>query len=839
MKIKQISIQGFRGFNEEQTIALHPELTLIAAPNSHGKTSISEAFEWLLYGYTSKVETADSKEEYRGSYRNCHVAEGSQTAVKVTIIDDTGERNLGAVLEEGDVRRSVNGEAVDQWFFYQDARDAPKPFILQHALKDLLLATPVDRFNRFAALLGLEELSVINKDLTAFCTKPPVPPPVRSLLADANSLNERIGANPKLGAVSKALSKALKKGPQELPAAIATARREARKRVPSETPDSALVRELAAYRDALVAKIFDRPVKLDPYTQAQDQAFRDDETFMLGLVTQDLIRSFASLVGLKSVQALTSRAQLLGLGIDFINTDPAVCPLCMQPIDSDVIKHIRHKHSEYSEQQSAFRQLENERTAVRSSLDRLRGIAAEYQQRHLRNAADCLLLESSLEQLESLLAPAHLSQLEAVRAVIASLAKAKGDTGEFHSRLSATIDTTLASLSDCTEDPAQMERLGSMLIDFVTSCRAFRACVSEHAPKVAEAAKIIRQQLDSLAGTQDISLLLELLEKETMVQKAARLTQILDDLKSLKAQVDSYTTETMLNAISGELTTDVMDWYGRIRTVGDPDVHFAGFDMRRTAQGGRVQIKASSYGKELVSAVSSLSESKLNALGLCISIATNLKKASPFDFLIIDDPIQSWDRDHEVQFVEVIAELVRRNKQIILLSHNGQWMRQVRQHCAALNGIFYEITGYTIDGPVIQEVPWVEPKQRLQAILAILEDQTADSTRLQHAEEEVRQVIHQLTCTLYNAVTGLKKSPHSLNTDEVRKMLLKCGVELDFVAKLVSVFETVDDAHHAAPGYEPNRQRIRQYHGWSSTLVEIVERKRKELKALAATATKA
>ena len=30
--------------------------------------------------------------------------------------------------------------------------------ILQHALKDLLLAAPVDRFNRFATLLGLEEL---------------------------------------------------------------------------------------------------------------------------------------------------------------------------------------------------------------------------------------------------------------------------------------------------------------------------------------------------------------------------------------------------------------------------------------------------------------------------------------------------------------------------------------------------------------------------------------------------------------------------------------------------------------------------------------------------------
>lgn len=52
MKIKNLTIQGFRGFNKEQTIEFHKNLTLIYAPNSYGKTSISEAFEWLLYEIT-------------------------------------------------------------------------------------------------------------------------------------------------------------------------------------------------------------------------------------------------------------------------------------------------------------------------------------------------------------------------------------------------------------------------------------------------------------------------------------------------------------------------------------------------------------------------------------------------------------------------------------------------------------------------------------------------------------------------------------------------------------------------------------------------------------------
>jgi DNA repair exonuclease SbcCD ATPase subunit len=72
MKIKQLTIAGFRGFNTERIIDFHGKLTIISAPNSHGKTSISEALEFLIFGETSKVSRADSKEEYRDSYRNRH-----------------------------------------------------------------------------------------------------------------------------------------------------------------------------------------------------------------------------------------------------------------------------------------------------------------------------------------------------------------------------------------------------------------------------------------------------------------------------------------------------------------------------------------------------------------------------------------------------------------------------------------------------------------------------------------------------------------------------------------------------------------------------------------------
>jgi len=76
MRLERLAVAGFRGFNEDTVMHFHEKLTLIAAANSHGKTSISEALEFLLFGATSKVEHADSKEEYKDSYRNRPLSSG-------------------------------------------------------------------------------------------------------------------------------------------------------------------------------------------------------------------------------------------------------------------------------------------------------------------------------------------------------------------------------------------------------------------------------------------------------------------------------------------------------------------------------------------------------------------------------------------------------------------------------------------------------------------------------------------------------------------------------------------------------------------------------------------
>jgi recombinational DNA repair ATPase RecF len=119
MKLKQLKVAGFRGFNVEKTIQFHDRLTLVSASNSHGKTSITEALEFLIYGETSKVARAHSKDEFKDSYRNRHYP-SSQAAVIELMCEhaEQGSMTLRVELDSsGAYRRFVNGSQVIEWPF--------------------------------------------------------------------------------------------------------------------------------------------------------------------------------------------------------------------------------------------------------------------------------------------------------------------------------------------------------------------------------------------------------------------------------------------------------------------------------------------------------------------------------------------------------------------------------------------------------------------------------------------------------------------------------------------------------------------------------------------------
>ncbi len=92
-RLKSLSVKGFRVFGAaEQTLNLPVDIAVVWGPNSKGKTSLAEAFEFLLTGSITRRELmASSQDEFANALRNAHLAAGEEVyiAARITAADGT------------------------------------------------------------------------------------------------------------------------------------------------------------------------------------------------------------------------------------------------------------------------------------------------------------------------------------------------------------------------------------------------------------------------------------------------------------------------------------------------------------------------------------------------------------------------------------------------------------------------------------------------------------------------------------------------------------------------------------------------------------------------------
>jgi uncharacterized membrane protein len=556
VKVKTITIQGFRGFNKKQTIQFHNRLTLISAPNSYGKTSISEAFEWLLYGITSKVEKADSKDEYKGSYRNCHLSESLTPLVNLVVSDGTSDTELRGELNEQDcISRFVDGNQVEEWPFAANLSATERPFILQHALKYLLLVKPDDRFRGFARLLGLEHLDDIQRNFVSLCTKPDasIPSDVNTLIKEVNALESRLAIQDSLSPIWVCI----KKGSKGLAEAQIKVKEECKRRVPPGTTEESILPQLLKIRDDAVQKIFKGRINLLDFSSKEKDANSEDESFFGSLITKEFIKKYSDLITLSTVQHILDRAAFFDLGVKLLDESKGMCPFCNRPIDDKLSEHICDENTALAEEKRNNAALEKQRTELIEELKNFRVRIRSYQQRNTAKTSSISTIASSIEKLKSILVPNHEAHFIGVQSAITALNLKTNALQQSYDYTIVALDAVETSISSSNEDSKLMKKLGECVIQYMADAHSFISTVTERVIRMAEADQILKHELDALAGTADISVLVDLVEVWRNIQKRYAISDILDSLKGLRKTVDQYTANRVLTAISGELTSEV------------------------------------------------------------------------------------------------------------------------------------------------------------------------------------------------------------------------------------------------------------------------------------------
>jgi hypothetical protein len=309
---------------------------VLHGPNGFGKTSLTEAVEWLLYGKTKRRERGEtlSQRDYQGSYRNAHAPAGSTTSVEAVLRSSTGvefevRRDLEVGLRNLETSQTfVNGNPASLTTIGLPTDEFFSPVIAQDSLQEFIHAKPKERRDKISAALGLDPLvrykTAADKARTRFQSDPPqmvtlanVP---LAMIVDAMSHSPRVQV---VGARWAARQFDLDADASELQRAILGFLTK------QEWDKGAIIADLNHHREDAARRVFDDgPIRVPITLTTELEKLNERRQQIAGRVASlaEAIRKFQA-----AVASLYSRAQLqfweTGLGL--LNPErPDMCPMC-------------------------------------------------------------------------------------------------------------------------------------------------------------------------------------------------------------------------------------------------------------------------------------------------------------------------------------------------------------------------------------------------------------------------------------------------------------------------------------------------------------------------------
>ncbi len=171
-RIKSVDVRGFRAFGlSPQSLAFSSDIAVVWGPNSQGKTSLAEAFEFLFTGSIVRRDLlASAKDEFAGTLRNVHLQDEDEVFVEIELEHDGKPHTVRRTLlsdyaKKGDceTKLEVDGQSAEENAFQGigvklSQPPLAAPVLMQHTLPYVFSAGPKDRSAYFKALLDVEDL---------------------------------------------------------------------------------------------------------------------------------------------------------------------------------------------------------------------------------------------------------------------------------------------------------------------------------------------------------------------------------------------------------------------------------------------------------------------------------------------------------------------------------------------------------------------------------------------------------------------------------------------------------------------------------------------------------
>jgi hypothetical protein len=700
LRINRIEIQGFRAFGKDkQTLSFASPIAAVWGPNSQGKTSLAEAFEFLLTGQIVRRELmASTQDEFADALRNAHMALGIPVYVEAAItgpggVPHTIKRTLTADYskkQDCQTRLEIDGKTANEADLLKLGISLSQPplrapVLAQHTLGYLFTAKPQDRATYFKALLEVTDLEELRNAVAALGRDLQVPnDPLLSefktvcaiLEIAADFLLLQIGV-PTLDELEKAFANAfarlLAAAGIEVPASLA-------ERV------SALQNLLAEKRSkTFPVKEFEKK-PAGTWNRPDEDHFDKLKTYIgeranVDTETRRLIMLFKEALKLPALDSPAGNIE---------------CPVCAVPeaLTPARVELIRRRVAD----NEAFHRAE---------------VGAKDASRHLSARAEALskLVDESLprftvqtsstrrsrgfrvERIRALLSPDDALAITNWLKALRPLARARAGTATHTRKLLALLAEHTADL----ETLLDQQPLEAAFANLAAAFEGFAAALNAYLPAEQLVVTALNTVIDAgaqTAGWQELIALAGDLPalRSALIERAAREDVQKELAKALK-EIDKG-NEKVLEEKFEALSVGVQMWWDLLRP--DEMIFFSAVkprpNTRRTIDfKAGLSVDADRGNPKLRDVIAVFSQSQLHCLGLSLFLARSVQEKT--GFLVLDDPILSSDDDYKAHFNSaVIEKLLDLDMQVVILTQDQRSWKDLENRYLHRNIDMFQIS---------------------------------------------------------------------------------------------------------------------------------------------------
>lgn len=698
MKALYVEVQGFRAYGATpQRVDLVPQLVVVHADNSHGKTSLVEALEFLFAGATTRRQLlGGSASEFTDALRNAHLGPSDRVYVEVGLEADDGVHHVLRRELTCDYRGatdcvstlSLDGtEIPDVVAAGLKLSDPPlsAPVLLEHTLRYAVSAKPGERSDYFKAVLEVSDLDLLRQRAKSFLKEREASDPstiittlerlagiptfesaVRSLRAGHDATMVAVALGELCDVVVPQSDGEESRTLQDASAAVMAAL----KRRQAQTLPLA---ELFAPAPESPAVVPDPGgVDGDESNQPSPGRWFVSEFLEYGERIERVAQSTAAMLPVLEAAMNVRAIQQIEDG------HPVDCPLCLAPatLDHARVEQIR---SQLAEQHGLTTEARRLQKLIQSVRDRAEALA-----RGARAAVPTAAGWSPELRKQRAAASAALTNDESAFAPVLDHIDFLADAGV---RAEAAVATLLPTL-DVLEARArevhaiEAEAISAAGAALAEALEAVVRVATTHAAATATTTTFVaavRPLLEAATATEGWAAISYLAARPDVVQEAlaaeSRRVGATRKLRKAIGQIEAAMQAVLDQRLLG-MDRQIRRWWDLLRPS-----ELTTFDaITRRGTGQRfLDVKASlatsvpSTGV-VRNALAVLSTSQLNALGLSAFLARCQALQSPL--VVLDDPIPGSDREHRSTFANgVVGALLDDGHRVLVCTHDPELAR--------------------------------------------------------------------------------------------------------------------------------------------------------------------